>query len=98
MHNLLALAGAGDRATIEAWAYRVHPLRSGAQRTVRVFAPAMLAYVDGAMATCADGLDTGIGSLNEVGDSGAQNGLFHMLRDWCRMESGTAPANLRIAA
>lgn len=98
MHNLLALAGAGDATSILAWLRTASELAPSADRKVRQFAVALLRYVRGDLALAADMLDDLIPSLGEIGGSHAQNQLFYMLRDRCLNEGTPPPSTYREAA
>jgi hypothetical protein len=85
LHHLLALAGAGDAATIERWSReRALVLTSQGGRLVARMARALHAYVTGAYRRAAAELENLIPSLPRIGGSRAQNELFEQLQDRCR--------------
>jgi len=80
LHNLLALAGAGDLANLDRW-IRAHP-RDGATRRmslVRGMADALKAYVTKQYYVASGMFANLIPELNQVGGSGAQNLLFEQI-------------------
>lgn len=78
LHNLLALAGAGDRESIDGW------LRNARSRSVRPFAMllledtavALIAWCDGDYGHAARVLNAVLPRLPRIGGSHAQNQLF----------------------
>lgn len=89
LHNLLALAGAGDRASIDRWLESrtgVQPSRR--QQLVRQMAVALRACVSGAYEYAAAVLRRVVPQLSEVGGSRAQNELFRQIEQHCREKVG----------
>lgn len=84
IHNLLALAGAGDVRAIEQ-SLNGGTIVSGtkAQNTVERMALALHAYARGALQEAAQRLGHLVPQLSEVGGSRAQLQLFGHLRHWC---------------
>ncbi len=80
LHNLLALAGAGDCASIDQWLEtRPTSARSGAERLVEHMAVALRAYATQAYRRAATVLQSVVPELTRVGGSRAQNELFREL-------------------
>jgi hypothetical protein len=81
VHCFLALAGAGDTATLRRWLVR-HPANGEARRfALRLMARGIAAFVEGRYAAAADLLSKALGHLRLIGGSAAQNDLFRQLRD-----------------
>lgn len=85
LHNLLALAGASDLASIDRWleARRTHVL-SRRGRLVEQMAVALRAIAAGSYKHAAFVLQSVVPQLSQVGGSRAQNLLFRQLEEWCR--------------
>lgn len=85
IHNFLALAGAGDVASIERWLRtRAGRAQSEAERIVEEMAAASMALAAGDYREAAAGLERLLPALPRVGGSRAQNQLFERLAEWCR--------------
>jgi hypothetical protein len=85
LHNLLALAGARDAASIGQWLEtRRRGLRSpGTEGVLESVAEALIACADGRYHRAADGLRAALPALENLGGSRAQNELFPELeRSW----------------
>ena len=80
LHNLLALAGAGDLANLNRW-IQSQPQKGGTprRRLVRRMAVALEAYATRQYLLATKILTNLIPQLKEVGGSRAQNQLFHQL-------------------
>jgi hypothetical protein len=101
MHNLLALAGAGDAAAIERWLQNPAALpRTDEQRLVRQFARALAALAAGFHERAGSLLQAVLPDITRIGGSHAQNGLFPQLAEWCaaRAREGSPRRSYRIAA
>lgn len=84
LHNLLAMAGAGDTAGIERWLQtRPASISSQPERLVEQMAVALLAYATGAFQYAASLLQEVVPQLQQVGGSRAQNQLFRQLQESC---------------
>jgi len=84
LHNLLALAGASDLASIDQWLEtRPAGLLSRRERLVEKMAVALRAYAAGSYKHAAIVLQQVVPQLPKVGGSRAQNLLFRQLEDWC---------------
>jgi len=84
LHNLLAIAGAGDVAGVRRWlepgcAAQVTP----GDWQLRQFAPVLLALAAGAWRQAGLLLQAMMPEISGVGGSGAQNRLFEQLAAWC---------------
>ena len=84
LHNLLAIAGAGDVRGMQRW------LESGSaaemtpgDRQLRQFAPALIALAAGSWRQAGLLLQATMHEISSVGGSGAQNTLFAQLAAWC---------------
>lgn len=85
LHNLLALAGAGDLHAIETWLdARPDRAASTSERIVEQMAIALRAYVSGSYEYAARTLRRIAPRVSEVGGSRAQNLLFRDLAEYCR--------------
>jgi hypothetical protein len=84
LHNLLALAGASDLASIDDW-LKTRPANvlSRRERLVEQMALALQAYVTGSYKYAAYMLRSVVPQLSKVGGSRAQNLLFRQLEEWC---------------
>lgn len=91
LHNLLALAGAGDLASIEQWLQmRPANVPSRPERLVEQMAVALKAYAARAYQHAATVLQSVVPQLPQVGGSRAQNLLFRQLEEWCWSQVGDA--------
>jgi hypothetical protein len=90
LHNLLALAGAGDAANIDRW-LKARPDEQSSRRynLVREMAVALRAYAVGSYEFAAAVLRRTVPELPEVGGSRAQNQLFGQIEETCRLAAGT---------
>lgn len=89
LHNLLALAGAGDLASLDRWLRRTKfSPRLRAEALVCRVASGLRAYVVGDFGRCAAMLATAVPYLGEVGGSRAQNQLFSQLEEVSRAKAG----------
>jgi hypothetical protein len=96
LHNLLALAGAGDAASIRHW-LRTRPAvtPSRPERLVERMAVALEALAARWYQQAATVLQDVAPHLAQVGGSRAQNGLFAQLIDWSwQQASHTRPASI----
>jgi len=84
LHNLLAIAGAGDVRGIQRWleSAAVAEISPG-DRQLRQFAPALMALAAGSWRRAGLLLQAMMGEISGVGGSGAQNTLFEQLAAWC---------------
>jgi hypothetical protein len=96
MHNVLAIAGAGD---LECLAYWTGPeIRNGGTEgahAVRRLAIALGARAQGRHRRAARLLDSLVSRISELGGSRAQNQLFELIAQSCRQESMTGSAQVR---
>ncbi len=84
LHNLLALAGAGDVASIEQWLQtRPANVSSRIERLIEQMAVALKAYASRAYWHAAKVLQNVVPQLPQVGGSQAQNLLFQQLEESC---------------
>jgi len=84
LHNLLALAGADDLASIDRWLEtRPVSVLSRRERLVEQMALALRAYVTGSYKYAAIVLQRVVPQLSKVGGSRAQNLLFGQLEEKC---------------
>ena len=84
LHNLLALAGAGDVASIEQWLQtRPADVSSRIERLVEQMAVALKAYASRAYRHAAKVFQSVVPQLPQVGGSQAQNLLFRQLEESC---------------
>ncbi len=91
LHNLLALAGAGDLASIEQWLQsRPANVPSRAECLVEKMAVALQAYAARAYQHAATVLQTVVPQLAQVGGSRAQNLLFRQLEESCWIQISDA--------
>jgi len=101
LHNLLALAGAGDIASIEQWLQsRPAGVPSRTERLVERMAVALQAYATRAYQHAATVLQSVVPQLRQVGGSRAQNLLFRQLEEssWHQVSDATfAPLYASIA-
>ncbi len=101
LHNLLALAGAGDLASIEQWLQtRPADVPSRRERLVERMAVALQAYAARAYQHAATVLQSVVPQLSQVGGSRAQNLLFRQLEEssWRQVSDATfAPLYANIA-
>lgn len=89
LHNILALAGAGDLASIDHWLHRTKfTSGSRAEALVARVAIGLRAYVAGDYARCAAMLVSALPHLGEAGGSRAQNQLFGQLEEVSRAKAG----------
>lgn len=84
LHNLLALAGARDVASIDEW-LKLRPTRwlSRKERLVKQMALSLRAYAAGSYRQAATQMHRVVPKLSQVGGSRAQNLLFRQLEQWC---------------
>lgn len=89
LHNLLALAGAGDITSMERWIH-TYPANAPSQRErlVRQMAVALKAYVARSYRHAAAVMQNVVPQLSQVGGSRAQNQLFRQLEESCWNELG----------
>jgi hypothetical protein len=101
LHNLLALAGAGDLASFDRWLEaRPEHAPSRRERLVEQMAVALRAYVAGSYEHAAFLLRSIVPQLSQVGGSRAQNQLFLQMEEWCRDKVGETsfmPINAKAA-
>ncbi len=101
LHNLLALAGAGDLASIEQWLQtRPADVPSRPERLVERMAVALQAYAARAYQHAATVLQSVVPQLPQVGVSRAKNLLFRQLEEssWRQVSDATfAPLYANIA-
>lgn len=91
LHNLLALAGAGDASGIDQWLMsRPSESRSPRERLVEQKALSLRAYAAGSYRQAAIMLQRIAPKLSQVGGSRAQNLLFAQLEQWCWDKVGNA--------
>jgi hypothetical protein len=93
LHNLLALAGAGDIESLDRWLQRRAPIaRSRSEYLVAQMAVALRAYVAGDHQQAAMVLASVVPFLSEVGGSRAQNQLFEQIEreSWRRATNGVS--------
>jgi hypothetical protein len=84
LHNLLALAGAGDVTSIDQWLQtRPADIPSRRERLVEQMAVALKAYAAGSYMHAASVLRNVVPQLSQVGGSHAQNQLFRQLENSC---------------
>jgi len=76
LHDLLALAGAGDVPSLEEWRGRLRP-RTQASRTLELFAQGLSCFARDEHSDAARALALALPSLPAIGGSRAQNELFH---------------------
>ena len=90
VHNLLALAGAGDLDSLDAW---IRNQKSSDASSVEALvvrtARALRAYVSGNFQSAAAELTAVIPHVSQLGGSRAQNELFTQLRDTARRKVAT---------
>jgi len=101
LHNLLALAGAGDSTSIERWLQtRPSTVRSRAERLVERMAVALQAYATRAYHRAAIVLQSAVPQLPHVGGSRAQNQLFRDLErsSWHHVSDATFAPLRTVAA
>jgi hypothetical protein len=91
LHNLLALAGAGDLVSIEQW-LQTWPAKvpSRPERLVEQMAVALQACAARAYQRAATVLQRVVPQLPQVGGSRAQNLLFQQLEEWCWVKAADA--------
>ena len=95
LHNLLAIAGAGDISDIESWHESASATAmSTAERRLLQFAPALKALAARSWREAGDLLREMAGEMSSIGGSRAQNGLFERLAAWCAAQDFAA-SNLR---
>jgi hypothetical protein len=81
LHNLLALAGAGDLTSLDRWLQRQRPAaRSRSEALVGRMAVALRAYAAGEYGQATTVLADVVPYIGEVGGSRAQNQLFKQLQ------------------
>jgi len=101
LHNLLALAGACDLASIEQWLQRrPDGVPSRPEHLVERMAVALHAYTTRAYQHAATVLQSVVPQLSQIGGSRAQNQLFQRLEEWCWQQNSDAdfePAHLMAA-
>ena len=98
MHNLLALAGAGDLDNLDIWVDRRDQSEATAStRAVSLFAKAIRWFAGGDYARAADAFDRFAPSVNTVGGSRAQNDLFTCLLSAARQRAGITPPAISAA-
>lgn len=85
LHNVLALAGAGDIDSIDRWLNSMEPsARQGNPLILRTVALALRAYATRAYNRAAELLDAVLPQLHRIGGSREQNRLFEAIADECR--------------
>lgn len=88
LHNLLALAGAGDLMNLDRWLQRQAPTaRSRSEDLVGRMAVALRAYTAGDYGQAANVLANVVPYIAEVGGSRAQNQLFEQLEQASRRQA-----------
>jgi len=91
LHNLLALAGAGDTANIDQWLQtRPAVTYSRPERLVERMAVALRALANHSYRQAASVLRGVVPELAHVGGSQAQNKLFEQLAEWSWQRAGGA--------
>jgi len=94
VHNLLAVAGARDRTTLDEWlCHHAGRARSRAETSVVALAEALRAYVSGDYAVAAAALDPARFHAPALGGSEAQNELFSKLRGAALARAEAAAGN-----
>lgn len=84
LHNLLALAGAGDVAGIRRYFEASAAARPApGERQLRQCAPALQALAAGSWRQAGQLLYAVMPEISSIGGSGAQNRLFEQLAAWC---------------
>lgn len=98
LHNLLALAGAGDITSIERW-LNTRPANRGSkpERLVRQMAVALKAYAARSYLHAASLLQNVVPQLSLAGGSHAQNLLFRQLLESCWHQLGDTVFSPRFA-
>ncbi|UCE90220.1 MAG: hypothetical protein JSW10_05230 [Pseudomonadota bacterium] len=94
LHNLLALAGAGDLESLDRWLQRQPTApRSGGQELLKHAGVALRAYVAGEFGYAAATLATLSPRVTEIGGSRAQNQLFESIAQSARRQARAANAS-----
>jgi hypothetical protein len=89
LHNLLAIAGAGDVRSMQRWLESDSvAATASADRQLRQFAPALMALAAGSWRQAGSLLQAMMSDISSVGGSGAQNTLFERLAEWCAWQDG----------
>jgi len=84
-HQLLAIAGAGDKSRLDTWLQaRPRPARSIGEQFLVRFTGALRDYVSAQYGRAAAELDRLLPRLGDIGGSRAQQQLFHELAADCR--------------
>lgn len=84
LHNLLAIAGAGDVTGIDSWHESVSATAmSPGERRLLQFAPALKALAARSWREAGVLLQETAREISSIGGSRAQNGLFEQLAAWC---------------
>ena len=92
LHNLLALAGAGDVSGIERWFESgLHAATSPGERRLLRFAPALNALAARSWRQAGFLLQEVMQEISSIGGSRAQNRLFEQLAAWCAGQDFAAP-------
>lgn len=91
LHNLLALAGAGDTAGIDKWLTTCAAMPSRPVRLVEQTAAALCALAAGSFGEAANALHQIAPQVASIGGSRAQNQLFDQLAAWSRQRAGVPP-------
>ncbi len=90
LHNLLALAGAGDIENLDAWIHdQTTDTSSQDEGLVIRFAGALRSFATGDFATAASDLATLAPKVTRIGGSRAQNEIFFKMRDAARRRAAT---------
>jgi hypothetical protein len=87
LHNVLAMAGAGDLPNLNRWLQVRHDrARTSADRLVIEVGRAMRSYALGDFLEAAIGLETAVPEIHDIGGSRAQNELFAAIaaNSWVR--------------
>jgi len=88
LHNLLALAGAGDIENLDAWIRDQTTDDSSRDETLVIrFASTLRAFAAGDFATAASALATLAPKVTRIGGSRAQNEIFFKMRDVARQRA-----------
>jgi hypothetical protein len=100
LHNLLALAGAGDFASIGRWLeLQTTSGQSRREHLVEQMAIALRAMARGSYEYAAATMRRTVPQLSKVGGSRAQNQLFQQLQDYCwSLRDQSSSASFEISA
>ncbi len=89
LHNLLALAGAGDVHAIQRWLESCQAAaKTPGERRLQQIAPALKALAARSWRQAGDLLQDGMQEICAIGGSRAQNRLFEQLAAWCAGQDG----------